>query len=129
MIPAGLDRRVNTFLSQARNSLVKDRALEMVGRERIERKKRENGCSRVWFFKKKKFFNQIIPSPCLFLPCKLFTQGSHIQLVQMQTHTQKHTVQSRHSRKLGQWQHYTGVTSKVPIVSITLVQLWHLFSI
>lgn len=70
----------------------------------------------------------------LFLPSKLFTLVASQSFTpdtkrHTQTHRHTYTVQSCHSSKLGQWQRYTGVTSKAPIVSITLVQHWHLFSI
>lgn len=67
--------------------------------------------------------------PRRFLPPKSFTPVA-LQSVTSNTNRRTNThTPSCHSTKLGQWQRFTGVTSKVPIVSITLVQHWHLFSI
>ncbi len=90
-------------------------------KERGERGEGESEYNKVMMVRKKKPF---LLKLLLFFLVNCSCRWPRNQLPQIQTH-----ALSCHSSKLGQWQRYTGVTSKVPIASITLVQHWHLFSI
>ena len=103
MIPTGLCRRVNTFFSQARNSLARERAAEREGwkgRE-TEKAKRERGGgdgnkTRLAWSEERTSFSHIISFPCRLFPLrKLFTPvASQSATSNTNTHANTHAAMS-----------------------------------